>query len=165
VPERSDVALDDFEELLEREKQGHVLLDKLAIGLADAEESGHDEDELVDFLPFFVGHLFLVGADLVGKFFGFEVGTVTENGWVFGGAGFRRVLSVLVLVVNSFLNDLFALEEELDVFDILAKVLKVPKRFKRLNVQLDIFPIEQLVDDLPRGLGRGVDFDEHAGEG
>ena len=55
-------------------------MDKLAIGLADAEESGHDEDKLVDFLSFFVGHLLLVVVDLVGKFFGSEVGTVTENG-------------------------------------------------------------------------------------
>jgi hypothetical protein len=55
-------------------------LDKLAIGLADTEESGHDENELVDFLSFFVGHLLLLSVDLIGKFFGFEVGTETENG-------------------------------------------------------------------------------------
>ena len=54
----------------------------------------------------------------------------------------------MVLVVNSFSDDLFALDEEFDVFDILAKVLKVPKSFKRLNIQLDIFSIEELVDDL-----------------
>jgi hypothetical protein len=77
-------AFEDFEKLFEGEKQRHVLLDELAIGLADAEESGHDEYELVDFLFFLIGHFFFVGVNLIGGFFGFEGGTFAENGGVFG---------------------------------------------------------------------------------